>query len=174
MRLSYIRLFYLLLLCLLPAVSFAATAQPRLPPPGYAPDPELAQPDILPSGAIDLDAQWTNDGGARLYWDTVKVPQELKMNGRQWQDPALMPELKFNQGPAARKRAAPAVKKRVSKPKTVKKTAQKARKKLKPAQPIPLPVNEDQPLPPLTPKQQEERWVDARTESPYIEPPRLQ
>lgn len=172
------RILYLFLMVFIPSATLAATPRPQTPPPGYAPNPEISQPEILPNGSIDLDAQWTNDGGARLYWDTVKLPQELKMNGREWQDPALMPQLNVNQPKVTHRKGTPATHKKAVKPaskskKVVKKAARK-KKAVAQTPPIPLPVNEDQPLPPLSPRQQEERWVDARTDSPYIEPPRLQ
>lgn len=50
-------------------------------------------PPYLPNGAVNLDYVWTQDGGARLYWNEVIIPQELKMGGATWIDPALVPQL---------------------------------------------------------------------------------
>lgn len=61
-------------------------------------------PPYLPNGAINLDYIWTQDGGARLYWNTVLIPQELKMGGATWQDPALVPQLFPPQQPSAVRR----------------------------------------------------------------------
>lgn len=50
-------------------------------------------PEYLPDGAVNLDAAWIQDGGARLYWNTLLVPRQLKMAGATWIDPALTPQL---------------------------------------------------------------------------------
>lgn len=50
-------------------------------------------PEYLPDGAANLDAAWIQDGGARLYWNTLLVPRQLKMAGATWVDPALTPQL---------------------------------------------------------------------------------
>lgn len=50
-------------------------------------------PAYLPNGAVNLDEAWIQDGGARLYWNMIVVPRQLKMNGAYWVDPALVPQL---------------------------------------------------------------------------------
>ncbi len=50
-------------------------------------------PEYLPNGAINLDEVWIQDGGARLYWNAVIIPRQLKMAGATWIDPALVPQL---------------------------------------------------------------------------------
>lgn len=50
-------------------------------------------PAYLPNGAVNLDDAWIQDGGARLYWNTLLVPRQLKMAGATWVDPALTPQL---------------------------------------------------------------------------------
>lgn len=50
-------------------------------------------PAYLPNGAVNLDEAWIQDGGARLYWNTLLVPRQLKMAGATWVDPALTPQL---------------------------------------------------------------------------------
>ncbi|WP_297046873.1 hypothetical protein [uncultured Desulfovibrio sp.] len=50
-------------------------------------------PAYLPNGAVNLDEAWVQDGGARLYWNTLLVPRQLKMAGATWIDPALTPQL---------------------------------------------------------------------------------
>lgn len=124
------------LVCL-PVAAFAASAPP---PPGYEPSlpveyvnqggvPPL--PEYLPDGASNLDSVWTQDGGARLYWNAQTRPIQLKMNGMSWIDPASVPELLLQQ-PAKPKR-------RYYRPRRVAKTAPaKVVASKSPA--IPLPV----------------------------------
>ena len=50
-------------------------------------------PAYLPDGAVNLDEAWIQDGGARLYWNTLLIPRQLKMAGATWVDPALVPPL---------------------------------------------------------------------------------
>lgn len=50
-------------------------------------------PAYLPNGAVNLDEAWIQDGGARLYWNTLLIPRQLKMAGATWVDPALVPPL---------------------------------------------------------------------------------
>ena len=50
-------------------------------------------PAYLPNGAVNLDEAWIQDGGARLYWNTLLIPRQLKMAGATWIDPALVPPL---------------------------------------------------------------------------------
>ncbi|WP_165075311.1 MULTISPECIES: hypothetical protein [unclassified Desulfovibrio] len=50
-------------------------------------------PAYLPNGAVNLDEAWIEDGGARLYWNTLLIPRQLKMAGATWVDPALVPPL---------------------------------------------------------------------------------
>lgn len=61
-------------------------APPRLPLP-----PQL--PAALPSGGANLDEAWIQDGGARLYWNTLVIPRQLRMGGARFTDPAAVPEL---------------------------------------------------------------------------------
>lgn len=90
---------------LLPAVAFAA--EPMSNEPVYDPVPgEFGSggqhytvplppglPPYLPNGAVNLDEAWIQDGGARLYWNDVIIPRQLKMDGAYWIDPALVPQL---------------------------------------------------------------------------------
>lgn len=69
-----------------PRVMGSGSAAPLLPLP-----PQV--PQFMPSGAPNLDWYWTEDGGARLYWNDVIIPQQLKMAGATWIDPALVPQL---------------------------------------------------------------------------------
>lgn len=56
-------------------------------------------PAYLPNGAVNLDEAWIEDGGARLYWNTLLIPRQLKMAGATWVDPALVPPLFAPQQP---------------------------------------------------------------------------
>lgn len=69
-----------------PYVFGSGSAAPLAPMP-----PHL--PKYMPSGADNLDYDWIEDGGARLYWNDVIIPQQLRMNGAYWIDPALVPQL---------------------------------------------------------------------------------
>lgn len=70
-----------------PPISVAPSAQN---PPVQLP-PQL--PAFLPNGAINLDEAWIQNGGARLYWNTLLIPRQIKMSGATWIDPALTPQL---------------------------------------------------------------------------------
>lgn len=90
---------YSLILCLALCPAIALGAEPGSLPPNYDNIPVGSGsgvphlPQYLPDGAINLDEAWTMDGGARPYWNAVVIPQELRMDGRNWVDPALMPQL---------------------------------------------------------------------------------
>lgn len=90
---------YSLVLCLALCPVIACAASSNSLPPNYDNTPMSAGggpphlPQYLPDGAINLDEAWTQDGGARPYWNMVVIPQELRMDGRNWVDPALVPQL---------------------------------------------------------------------------------
>lgn len=46
-----------------------------------------------PASMPYLEKKWTEDGGARPYWNNVKEPQNLHMGNSKWVDPALVPPL---------------------------------------------------------------------------------
>ena len=69
-----------------PPISIAPSAQNPVQLP-----PQL--PAFLPNGAINLDEAWVQNGGARLYWNTLLIPRQIKMSGATWIDPALTPQL---------------------------------------------------------------------------------
>ena len=69
-----------------PLVSSPAVGAPVVPLP-----PHL--PALLPSGGVNLDEAWIQDGGARLYWNTLVIPRQLRMGGARFVDPAAVPEL---------------------------------------------------------------------------------
>lgn len=167
-----IKLLVLSICILYSSAAFAAPANP----PGYEPtlpvqdygEPHL--PAYLPNGAVNLDETWIQDGGARLYWNTVRIPRQLKMGGNVWIDPALVPEL-FQQQKAQAKRRyyTPRRKAQVKRVAKVKIPKTASSRKLTP--PIPLPVtpvpgNDIQPL----------KAPQAVNELPAvpIQPPRLQ
>lgn len=187
-----------LLFCLLcaPAMTFAQA--PYSTQPAYDPNipvqfgaggqermivplpPQL--PEYLPNGAINLDEVWIQDGGARLYWNDVIIPRELKMAGNAWIDPALVPQLIPEKQTPVR-RVWRKSRSRVSKVKKAKVPANVASTALKsPA--IPLPVTplatEQKTVPPLKAPQQQTVTSPAptrpraETEMPDVTPPPLQ
>lgn len=99
------------LLLAVPAISHGAGAAPDDLPfaVGSYASPMMSSPvpPYLANGATNLDYVWMQDGGARLYWDYVMYPQELKMGGMSWQDPALVPPLFAPANSRAVPRAAP-------------------------------------------------------------------
>lgn len=144
-------------------------------------------PPFLPNGATNLDYVWIEDGGARLYWNDVVVPRQLKMDGAYWQDPALVPQLFAQPAPrrryyspkrATKKITAPAPSSAIPLPVTptetkaeaakpapeaAKKPARQVAKRSAPraARPAP-PANNAEPIPPLMP------------DTPRVQPPPLQ
>lgn len=93
-------------------------------------------PAYLPNGAINLDEVWIQDGGARLYWNYVIVPRQVKMGGAYWVDPALVPQLLLTQ--PARKTSRRVV--RTVKPKTTSPAPVDASSRALRSPAIPLPV----------------------------------
>lgn len=81
-----------------PPINLAPTPQNPVQLP-----PQL--PAYLPNGAVNLDEAWIQNGGARLYWNTLLIPRQLKMSGATWIDPALTPQLIQPQAAPARKRS---------------------------------------------------------------------
>lgn len=138
-------------------------------------------PQYLPNGAINLDEVWTQDGGARLYWNTVIIPKELKMAGAYWIDPALVPNL-IPQQPAQTRRRYRSVKK--TRRTKVKVPANASSTSLTPPA-IPLPVTpvveeKQQTIPPLTASQTSRAEVSSSPVPPpnqedrSVTPPPLQ
>lgn len=64
----------------LSGVSFAGVAESSLP-------------QTLPDGGPNLTEAWTRTGGARLYWNTLTQPRQIRMVGAAFADPAAVPEL---------------------------------------------------------------------------------
>ncbi|MBB5144526.1 hypothetical protein [Desulfovibrio intestinalis] len=54
---------------------------------------ESSQPQTLPDGGANLNEAWMRNGGARLYWNTLTQPRQLRMAGAAFADPAAVPEL---------------------------------------------------------------------------------
>ena len=97
-------LVLMLALCLAAGEALAATslnmtgydAGPAIITPPTPQNPVQLPPQLpayLPNGAVTLDEAWIQDGGARLYWNTLLIPRQLKMAGATWVDPALVPPL---------------------------------------------------------------------------------
>lgn len=194
MRIQHSLLLLLLIGCL-PAFSIAQGAVATQP--GYDTDvvtgyganqqrllaplpPHL--PQYLPNGAVNLDEIWTQDGGARLYWNDVLIPRELNMAGNSWVDPALVPQLiPEKQTPVRRvwrrARTRPTTIKKAKVPPKVASTALKT-----PAIPLPMtPVEtEKSSIPPLKAEQPTAAQAAsptlprANTEMPDVTPPPLQ
>lgn len=64
----------------LSGVSFAGVAESSLP-------------QTLPDGGPNLTEAWMRTGGARLYWNTLTQPRQIRMVGAAFADPAAVPEL---------------------------------------------------------------------------------
>ena len=171
--------FAFLIATLFIAPHFALAASQ--PVPGYEPTLPQAQiqggvypehlPNYLPNGAANLDEVWTQNGGARLYWNSVYIPRQLKLAGATWVDPALVPELNLQPQKAAVKKTWRPAKRRVAK-RTVAKVKPPrrvaSRKLTTPAIPLPVaPVSPGSDIQPLT------AGPGAVATTPP-EPPRLQ
>lgn len=138
-------------------------------------------PPYLPNGAVNLDYDWIEDGGARDYWNFVIVPRQLRMDGARWVDPALVPDLFAPKKKPARRRYYRRKPAHVAKaPANASSTALKS-----PTIPLPVtPVEEVRPqgsIPPLRPGQVTPRRTRASVrapvtveEMPEVVPPRLQ
>lgn len=50
-------------------------------------------PPTLPDGGANLNEAWVRHGGARLYWNTLMQPRQLRMAGASFADPAAVPDL---------------------------------------------------------------------------------
>lgn len=50
-------------------------------------------PPTLPDGGANLNEAWVRHGGARLYWNTLMQPRQLRMAGASFVDPAAVPDL---------------------------------------------------------------------------------
>ena len=48
-----------------------------------------------PAGQTNLTRIWTDKGGARLYWNTLVDPLQIRMAGARFDDPAAVPELRL-------------------------------------------------------------------------------
>lgn len=86
----------LLIAILLGALPAMAQPAPGTGYEGAAPLAGASQtslPAFLPGGAANLEEIWTEEGGARPYWNSVRRPIQLRMNGATWVDPALVPDL---------------------------------------------------------------------------------
>lgn len=59
--------------------------------PAQAAESSLPQP--LPDGGANLNEAWMRNGGARLYWNTLTQPRQIRMVGAAFADPAAVPEL---------------------------------------------------------------------------------
>lgn len=140
--------------------------------PGEGPTPQV--PRLTPEGNANLDHEWTEGGGARPYWNSVNSPQELKLDGKQWVDPANVKELPPLRAsdiapakPAAKPASARPAKKSAAKKKAAKpRRARKARGAAG-RQAIPLPLRREA-MPPRQPD------IDAYADVPFMEPTRLQ
>ena len=84
-------------------------------------------PPTTANGGSNLTHHWIEDGGARMYWNTLNDPRQIRMSGARFSDPASVPPLTFDnsccddrrkgtgRGKAGRK-AAPAKKASAAKP----------------------------------------------------------
>lgn len=54
---------------------------------------ESSLPQTMPDGGPNLTEAWMRNGGARLYWNTLTQPRQIRMAGAAFADPAAVPEL---------------------------------------------------------------------------------
>lgn len=54
---------------------------------------ESSLPQTMPDGGPNLTEAWMRNGGARLYWNTLTQPRQIRMEGAAFADPATVPEL---------------------------------------------------------------------------------
>lgn len=101
------RIFFCILVVALSLWAGQCLAASATEAPGYGTEPSVVAtpsrqsavqlppqlPPYLPNGAVNLEEAWIEDGGARLYWNTLLIPRQLKMSGATWVDPALTPQL---------------------------------------------------------------------------------
>ena len=48
-------------------------------------------PPRTADGGANLTYHWIEGGGARLYWNSVSTPRQVRLAGQTWRDPALVP-----------------------------------------------------------------------------------
>ncbi|MDR3362600.1 MAG: hypothetical protein LBO64_07160 [Desulfovibrio sp.] len=132
-----------------PHAANAAVAARELPPPAVTP----AGPAPLASGVASsapedsrsLNGEWMRSGGARLYWNTLMYPRQIRMGGARFVDPAAMPELLAPAKSAKKQRAASGSKSRASSKAPVAASDAPARTSAKPAN------STAKPMPPQAP-----------------------
>jgi hypothetical protein len=77
-----------------PGAASAAVAARELPPPTVTPAaPASGLASSAPEDRHSLNGEWMRNGGARLYWNTLMYPRQIRMGGARFVDPAAMPEL---------------------------------------------------------------------------------
>ncbi|WP_298033443.1 hypothetical protein [uncultured Desulfovibrio sp.] len=101
-----------------PQVSTPTAGTPAVPL-----SPQL--PELTPSGGVNLDEAWIQNGGARLYWNTLVSPRQIRMGGARFVDPAAVPELLPSGGNKAVRPAQRHVRTKVVVPAKRQKTAQR-------------------------------------------------
>lgn len=89
-------------------MAHAAVESRELPP---------QMPRTTRSGAANLYDTWLENGGGRLYWNTLTKPTQIRMAGARFVDPASVPELSMEVGkakPKARRRGGGKAKKQAA------------------------------------------------------------
>ncbi|MFC4678244.1 hypothetical protein [Desulfovibrio legallii] len=64
-------------------------------PSAFAVEAYTLPPARTPAGQTNLTRIWTDKGGARLYWNTLVDPLQIRMAGARFDDPAAVPELRL-------------------------------------------------------------------------------
>lgn len=64
-------------------------------PPVSAVEAHDLPPARTAAGQTNLTHIWTEKGGARLYWNTLVDPRQVRMAGARFDDPAAVPELRL-------------------------------------------------------------------------------
>ena len=54
-------------------------------------------PPVTSDGAPNLNYHWIEGGGARLYWNSIYYPRQMRLNGATFRDPADVPFLVMNE-----------------------------------------------------------------------------
>ena len=63
-------------------------------------DSEEQVPQWTREGQLNLTHEWIEHGGARLYWNSLLMPRQVRLVGMRFKDPADRPLLLLDEAPA--------------------------------------------------------------------------
>ncbi|MBO4334498.1 MAG: hypothetical protein J5846_01510 [Desulfovibrio sp.] len=69
-------------------------------------DPEEQVPQWTRDGQLNLTHEWIEHGGARLYWNSLLTPRQVRLVGMRFKDPADRPFLLLDEEAAKKPSAA--------------------------------------------------------------------